>query len=87
MTDHTVKKNPASIPHSVWPADDLRRAEKEAADSLGITLYELMLRAGEATFAVARRAYPQANHWLILCRGPTGACRRPHRHAPCTGER
>lgn len=67
MTDHTVKKNPASIPHSVWPADDLRRAEKEAADSLGITLYELMLRAGEATFAVARRAYPQANHWLILC--------------------
>ncbi|MFJ5426092.1 hypothetical protein ACIPH3_09000, partial [Enterobacter sp. CER55] len=43
MTDHTVKKNPASIPHSIWHADDLRRAEKEAADSLGITLYELML--------------------------------------------
>jgi hypothetical protein len=46
MTDHTVKKNPASIPHSIWHADDLRRAEKEAADSLGITLYELMQRAG-----------------------------------------
>ncbi|MEG5841138.1 bifunctional ADP-dependent NAD(P)H-hydrate dehydratase/NAD(P)H-hydrate epimerase [Enterobacter mori] len=67
MTDHTVKKNPASIPHSIWHADDLRRAEKEAADSLGITLYELMLRAGEAAFNVARRAYPQAAHWLILC--------------------
>lgn len=49
MTDHTVKK-PASIPHSIWHADDLRRAEKEAADSLGITLYELMQRAGEAAF-------------------------------------
>ncbi|HEP0949172.1 bifunctional ADP-dependent NAD(P)H-hydrate dehydratase/NAD(P)H-hydrate epimerase [Enterobacter roggenkampii] len=67
MTDHTVKKNPASIPHSIWHADDLRRAEKEAADSLGITLYELMLRAGEAAFDVARSAWPQAAHWLILC--------------------
>ena len=62
-----MKKNPASIPHSIWHADDLRRAEKEAADSLGITLYELMLRAGEAAFTVARSAYPQAAHWLILC--------------------
>ena len=62
-----MKKNPASIPHSIWHADDLRRAEKEAADSLGITLYELMLRAGEAAFNVARSAYPQAAHWLILC--------------------
>lgn len=67
MTDHTVKKIPASIPHSIWPADALRRAEKEAADSLGITLYELMLRAGDAAFSVAREAYPLATHWLILC--------------------
>lgn len=67
MTDHTVKKNPASIPHSIWPAEALRRAEKEAADSLGLTLYELMLRAGDAAFSVARAAYPQARHWLILC--------------------
>ncbi|HEY4435598.1 MAG TPA: bifunctional ADP-dependent NAD(P)H-hydrate dehydratase/NAD(P)H-hydrate epimerase [Lelliottia sp.] len=67
MTDHTVKKIPASIPHSIWPADALRRAEKEAADSLGITLYELMCRAGDAAFSVAREAYPHATHWLILC--------------------
>ncbi len=62
-----MKKNPASIPHSIWHADDLRRAEKEAADSLGITLYELMQRAGEAAFNVARTAYPEASHYLILC--------------------
>jgi NAD(P)H-hydrate epimerase len=67
MTDHTVKKNPESIPHSIWHADDLRHAEKEAADSLGITLYELMQRAGEAAFNVARTAYPESSHWLILC--------------------
>ncbi|MRS90443.1 bifunctional ADP-dependent NAD(P)H-hydrate dehydratase/NAD(P)H-hydrate epimerase [Enterobacteriaceae bacterium RIT714] len=69
MTDHTMKKNSTSIPHSIWPADELRHAEKEAADSLGVTLYELMQRAGQAAFNVAREHYPQATHWLILC-GP-----------------
>lgn len=62
-----MKKNPESIPHSIWHADDLRHVEKEAADSLGITLYELMQRAGEAAFNVARTAYPKSSHWLILC--------------------
>ena len=67
MTDHTMKKNPASIPHSIWHADDIRRMEREAADSLGLTLYELMQRAGEAAFQVTREAYPNAQHWLVLC--------------------
>lgn len=62
-----MKINPESIPHSIWHADDLRHAEKEAADSLGITLYELMQRAGEAAFNVTRTAYPESSHWLILC--------------------
>lgn len=38
-----MKKNPVSIPHTVWYADDIRRGEREAADALGLTLYELML--------------------------------------------
>ncbi|MDU5729781.1 MAG: bifunctional ADP-dependent NAD(P)H-hydrate dehydratase/NAD(P)H-hydrate epimerase [Citrobacter freundii] len=67
MTDHKMKKNPASIPHSIWHADDIRRMEREAADSLGLTLYELMQRAGEAAFQVTREAYPNAQHWLVLC--------------------
>ena len=71
MTDHTLKsrlnKNRTTIPHSVWPAQALREAEKEAADSLGITLFELMQRAGEAAFSIARAAYPQSRRWLILC--------------------
>lgn len=62
-----MKKNPASIPHSIWHADDIRRMEREAADSLGLTLYELMQRAGEAAFQVTREAYPNAQHWLVLC--------------------
>jgi NAD(P)H-hydrate epimerase len=62
-----MTRNPASIPHTIWSADGLRRAEKAAADALGLTLYELMLRAGEAAFTVARENYPSARHWIILC--------------------
>lgn len=62
-----MKKNLTSIPHSIWPADDIRRLEREAADALGLTLFELMLRAGEAAFDVARESWPFARHWLVLC--------------------
>ncbi|SUG02661.1 carbohydrate kinase [Salmonella enterica subsp. enterica serovar Hartford] len=50
MMDHNMKKNPVSIPHSIWPADDIKRLERDAADAFGLTLYELMLRAGDAHF-------------------------------------
>ena len=40
--DHTMTKNPDSIPYNIWPAEALRLAEREAADSLGLTLFELM---------------------------------------------
>jgi len=62
-----MKKNAASIPHSIWQAYDLKRLEREAADSLGITLYELMQRAGEAAFDVARRHFPDTSCWVVLC--------------------
>ncbi|MEQ4530605.1 MAG: bifunctional ADP-dependent NAD(P)H-hydrate dehydratase/NAD(P)H-hydrate epimerase [Mixta sp.] len=67
MTDHTERENARSLPHSVWPAQALRRLETEGADSLGITLYELMLRAGHAAFDTIRRRWPQARRWLVLC--------------------
>lgn len=65
--DHNMKKNPVSIPHSIWPADDIKRLERDAADAFGLTLYELMLRAGDAAFRVARDCYPDTRHWLVLC--------------------
>ncbi len=33
--DHTMTKNPDSIPYNIWPAEALRLAEREAADSWG----------------------------------------------------
>ncbi|WP_194207155.1 bifunctional ADP-dependent NAD(P)H-hydrate dehydratase/NAD(P)H-hydrate epimerase [Superficieibacter sp. 1612_C1] len=67
MTDHKMNTNRASIPHTVWPAQALPHLEQEAADALGITLYELMQRAGLAAFTLARETYPASRHWLILC--------------------
>ncbi|PLL30477.1 NAD(P)H-hydrate epimerase, partial [Klebsiella michiganensis] len=67
MMDHTMTRNTGSIPHIIWSAEALRRAEKEAADALGLTLYELMRRAGEAAFELVRVQYPESQHWLILC--------------------
>ncbi|MTH47078.1 bifunctional ADP-dependent NAD(P)H-hydrate dehydratase/NAD(P)H-hydrate epimerase [Intestinirhabdus alba] len=67
MMDHKMKKNPGSIPHSVWPAEAIGPLERAAADACGLTLYELMLCAGDAVFQAAQRAYPDARSWLVLC--------------------
>ena len=53
--DHTMTKNPDSIPYNIWPAEALRLAEREAADSLGLTLFELMQRAGDMLSRVWHR--------------------------------
>lgn len=47
----------------------IARLEREGADNLGITLFELMQRAGEAAFSLLRQQWPHAQHWVILC-GP-----------------
>lgn len=62
-----MKNHAANIPHSVWPADRLGKMEADAADSLGITLFEVMQRAGQAAFMLGQQLYPQARHWLLLC--------------------
>lgn len=72
--DHNMKKNPVSIPHSIWPADDIKRLERDAADAFGLTLYELMLRAGDAAFRVARDSYPDTDTgWCCVVMATTAA--------------
>lgn len=73
MTGHSEKQYAVSLPHSVWPADWIRQAEPLAAAAAGISLYELMLRAGAAAYRLAGVCYPAARHWLVLCgRGNNG---------------
>lgn len=67
MNNLNQQKDPDSLPYSVWPVEALARLEREGADALGLTLFELMQRAGEAAFAQLRQRYPAAQHWLVLC--------------------
>ncbi|WP_034948345.1 bifunctional ADP-dependent NAD(P)H-hydrate dehydratase/NAD(P)H-hydrate epimerase, partial [Erwinia oleae] len=67
MNNLNPLKNPASLPYSVWPVEAIKQLEQQGADSLGITLFELMQRAGEAAFAKIRALWPAKEHWLILC--------------------
>lgn len=45
----------------------MAQLEQQGAHALGITLYELMLRAGQAAYEHLNRHWPDARHWLILC--------------------
>lgn len=67
MTDHQQKRNSISLPHSVFGADWVRENEKSGARHVGVSLYQLMERAGEAAFLLCRKLYPDARRWLILC--------------------
>ncbi len=67
MRNQAIEANARSLPHSVWPAQAVAQLERDAADSLGLTLYELMQRAGQASYELAHQLWPQAQHWLILC--------------------
>jgi len=59
--------NPTSLPYSVWPVEAMAQLERDGADALGITLFELMQRAGEAAFHRIRAIWPEKQHWLVLC--------------------
>ncbi|WP_370555972.1 bifunctional ADP-dependent NAD(P)H-hydrate dehydratase/NAD(P)H-hydrate epimerase [Edwardsiella tarda] len=67
MMGHSCYGNASSLAHYVAPADWVRDAEQHAAQAHGITLADLMQRAGQAAFNRVRQYYPCARHWLILC--------------------
>ncbi len=67
MTNQSEKRNASSLPHSVFSADWLRQAERLAAQETGISLFTLMQRAAGAAFHLARKAFPAARNWLVLC--------------------
>ncbi len=47
--------------------EQVREMDRTAIQDLGIPGYTLMSRAGEASFRLARRRFPDARHWLVLC--------------------
>ncbi|WP_420066054.1 bifunctional ADP-dependent NAD(P)H-hydrate dehydratase/NAD(P)H-hydrate epimerase [Pectobacterium colocasium] len=65
MTEN-IRKREDALPDSVFYAEWVRREEARAARESGFSLWELMLRAGEAAFQVARECYPSARRWRVL---------------------
>ncbi|WP_420022062.1 bifunctional ADP-dependent NAD(P)H-hydrate dehydratase/NAD(P)H-hydrate epimerase [Candidatus Pantoea edessiphila] len=60
-----VEKN--RLPYSVWPIKSLNKLEVDAACYLNISLYEIMLRAGNAICNHISKYWPDAINWLFLC--------------------
>lgn len=78
MSDHDVvfhhgarsgRAEEPALPHLLYRAEAVRSAERGAVQKLGIDLYELMSRAGEAIYEELERRYPHARHVLICCGG------------------
>ncbi|TCK57945.1 NAD(P)H-hydrate dehydratase [Celerinatantimonas diazotrophica] len=59
----------ATLPYSLWTADQVKRAEPKLAAQAQVSLYQLMLLAGTNGFALLRQRWPQAQHLLIIAGG------------------
>lgn len=66
MTNRNNIFSMQSLSHSVYGAQWLREWEIKGARLAGISLYQLMQRAGAAAFQHILWLYPSAHHWLVL---------------------
>ncbi|WWO98932.1 MAG: NAD(P)H-hydrate dehydratase [Candidatus Dasytiphilus stammeri] len=55
------------LPFEVWSTKNIKQMEYEAANSIGITLFDLMQRAAQAAFNLIIKLWPKARNWLVLC--------------------
>src|SRR5690606_18373941 len=57
------------LPRAIHTAAQVRELERYAIETLGISGYTLMSRAGAAAFATLKQAWPEARTLLVVC-GP-----------------
>ncbi|PPI88494.1 bifunctional ADP-dependent NAD(P)H-hydrate dehydratase/NAD(P)H-hydrate epimerase [Candidatus Pantoea edessiphila] len=64
-----IKKNYENnqLPYSIWPVNMIAKLENDGANYFGISLYDIMLRAGKAIYEHVCTNWPNAKYWLILC--------------------
>ncbi|ART83080.1 bifunctional ADP-dependent NAD(P)H-hydrate dehydratase/NAD(P)H-hydrate epimerase [Oceanisphaera profunda] len=62
-----------SLTQSLWRSEQIRNLERQAATAAGISLFELMERAGQAVFNQARLSWPSARCWWIFTGGGNNA--------------
>ncbi len=56
-----------SLTHHAYKVNQLQRYEADAAQTMGINLWQLMQRAGAAVFQQIRDKFPQARELVIVC--------------------
>lgn len=54
-------------PYALYRADQLQRLDRFAMELEDLAEDDLMKRAGQALFDLARRHYPNARNWLLIC--------------------
>ena len=57
------------LPAGIYSVASVRNIDAAAINDGGISGYKLMTRAGQAAVEEARRAYPEAKRWQVIC-GP-----------------
>ena len=57
---------PASLTHHAYKVNQLQQYEADAAQTIGLNLFQLMERAGSAVFNNIRQYYPAAHRMLIV---------------------
>ena len=57
------------LPSDIYSTESVRRIDRRAIEEAGIAGYELMQRAAAAALAAARREFPDAQRWQIVCGG------------------
>ena len=55
------------LPAEIYSTDSVRRIDRLAIEAAGIAGYTLMNRAGHAALELARRSWPDAKRWQIVC--------------------
>ncbi len=53
----------------LYTAEQVRNLDRTAIEDFGVDGFDLMKRAGRAAFRLARRRWPEANRFLVLCGG------------------
>jgi len=66
---HRVMPKTERLPHALYRAGQVRNLDRQAIERFGIPGAELMQRAGNAAFALARERWPQAQRVVVLA-GP-----------------
>ncbi|MBT8089780.1 MAG: NAD(P)H-hydrate dehydratase [Gammaproteobacteria bacterium] len=56
-----------TLPANIYSVASVREIDRTAIEDHGIPGYTLMSRAGAATFHAARRRFPDAKRWQVVC--------------------